>query len=415
MTMYSKKDVEIIRELAKQYMEIALSDRHVKMRRRFLDNNNLKIVRPPLVIEEIPWQQMNIDGELDCRCEDEKLRGMETNLRRALFREKHFRCDNYIEPVWPVYKSFSSTGIGFNPEDTSIGAEKTDIRSHSYKDVLEDESALEMFHLPEITAHPEKDVENVAFAQEIFGDIMPVQLRGHGIYHAPWDKITRMRGVEPILFDVYDRPEYLHKIIGLYTSAMKHEMDQMEALGLYDPRNLSLHCTPSPVTVENQSDEGSYVCKDIWFRTMAQMFSSISPSAHYEFDIQYSAPLAARCAYTYYGCCEPLHDRIDILKKAYPNLRKIGVSPWADVERSAEQIGGDYVMSRKPNPANVANGINPDVIRKEISETAEICLKYGCPCDITLKDISTVSNHPESLIIWAQTASKVLDNYYGEE
>lgn len=413
--MYSEKDVHIIRELAKQYMEIAVSERHVKMRRRFLDSNNLNVVRPPLIIEEIPWQQMNIDGELDCICEDEKLRGMECSLRRNLFREKHFRCDNYIEPVWPVYKSFSSTGNGFNPEDVSIGAKNTDIRSHSYKDVLEDESALEVFHLPEITAHPEKDAENVAFAQEIFADIMPVQLRGHGIYYAPWDKIARMRGVEPILWDTYDRPEYLHKIISLYTEAMKSEMDQMEALGLYDPRSLSLHCTPYPVTVENMSDEGSYVCGDIWFRTMAQMFSSISPSAHYEFDMQYSAPLAARCAYTYYGCCEPLHDRIDILKKTYPNLRKIGVSPWANVEASAEQIGGDYVMSRKPNPANVANGVNPEVIRKEISETAEICLKYGCPCDITLKDISTVSDNPESLIVWAKTASEVLDKYYGEE
>ena len=53
-------------------------------------------------------------------------------------------------------------------------------------------------------------------------------------------------------------------------------------------------------------------------------------------------------------------------------------------------------------------------IRKEITETATLCLKYGCPCDITLKDISTVGNRPENLIIWAQTASDVLDEYYGE-
>ena len=81
----------------------------------------------------------------------------------------------------------------------------------------------------------------------------------------------------------------------------------------------------------------------------------------------------------------------------------------------AEEIGGDYVLSRKPNPANVAIATDPDIIRAEIAGTARVCRKYGCPCDITLKDISTVSYKPKNLIVWAETASKVLDEYYGEE
>lgn len=413
--MYSEKDRTIVRELAKRYMEIAVSERHVKMRRRFRDNNDLKLVRPPLLIDEVPWQQMNIDGALDCLCESDELRGIEYSLRVSLFREKYFKCDNFIEPVWPVYKSFSKTGNGLRVEEKSIEALHTDIRSHHYVDVLSDESSLDVFRMPEITAHPEEDRENLTFMRELLGDIIPVELRGHGIYHAPWDVIARHRGMEAILWDVYDRPEYLHKIIGLFTEYMSSEMDQMEALGLYDPRSLGLHCTPGTVTEPEHSTDGGYGCRDIWFRTMAQMFSSVSPAHHYEFDMQYSAPLADRCAYTYYGCCEPLNDRIDVLKKTYKNLRKIGVSPWANVESSAEQIGGDFVLSRKPNPAHVAESTDPEVVRKEISETARLCLKYGCPCDITLKDISTVSDKPGNLILWAQTASAVLDEYYGEE
>jgi hypothetical protein len=146
---------------------------------------------------------------------------------------------------------------------------------------------------------------------------------------------------------------------------------------------------------------------------MAQMFSTVSPAAHDEFDVQYSLPLAKRCARTYYGCCEPLHDRIDVLKQ-YPNLRKVGCSPWADVERTAEALGSSCVLSRKPNPAHVAISTDPAQIRQEIEETVRICLKYGTPCDITLKDISTVSYKPENLIVWAETASAVLDEYYGE-
>ena len=409
------REIQIVRELAKKYMEIAVSDRHVRMRKRFKDSNDLKIVRPPLIMEEIPWHEMNMDGELSCVCEDKTLRDMEYFFRVQLFREKHFRCDNYIEPVWVVGKSFTNSGIGFETEEKRLAVDQANnIVSHEYEDVLEDEASLERYHDPVITAYPEKDKENVARAEEILDGIMPVQLRGHGIYYPPWDRISMLRGVEPILIDMYDRPEYLHKIMALFTRGMICEMDQMNALGLYDPGNLSLHCTPGQVTLDHEPDPEHYTSRDIWFRTMAQMFSTVSPEAHDEFDIQYSIPLAKKCAFTYYGCCEPLSDRIDKLKQ-YPNLRKVGVSPWADVEKSAEALGGDYVLSRKPNPANVAIETDPEVIRREIEETARLSLKYGCPCDITLKDISTVSYKPKNLIIWAETASKVLDEYYGEE
>ena len=55
---------QIIRELAKRYREIAESPKHVRMRQRFKDDNDLKLVRPPLYMDEIPWFEMNIDGEL---------------------------------------------------------------------------------------------------------------------------------------------------------------------------------------------------------------------------------------------------------------------------------------------------------------------------------------------------------------
>lgn len=412
---YSEKDLTIVRDLAKQYMEIAMSDKHIKMRQRFLDTNNLKIVRPPVIMEEIPWHEMNYEGALDCQCEDGSLRGMEYGLRVALFREKYFKCDNFIEPWWVVRKSYSNTGNGFHIKEERLAVDsKNHIVSHHYEDILEDESALEMYHDPVITPHPENDIANVARIEEILDGAMPVQLRGSNIiYYSPWDDLAMLRGVEPILIDMYERPDYLHEIMKLITRGMKVTMDQMEQYGLYDCRGLSLHCTPASVTLPTEPDPEHYTCQNIWFRTMAQMFNMVSPDQHDEFDIQYSLPLAIRCAYTYYGCCEPLHDRIDKLEQ-YSNLRKIGVSPWADIEKSAEMIGGKYVYSRKPNPANVAINVDPDQIRMEITDTVKVCQKYGCPLDITLKDISTVSYKPQNLIIWAQTVSDVLDEYYGE-
>ncbi len=408
----NRQQIETVRELARQYMDIAQSELHVRMRRRFHESNDLKIVRPPLVLEELPWNEFRDEPELACLCEDPRLRAMEENFRRALYRERHFRCDNFIEPVYAITRAHWSTGCGFTVEEDRVAIDSTNhIVSHRYHDVLADESALDAYRDPVIHVDPDRDAAEVAFASEVLDGIMPVELRGVQTYHAPWDVIPRLRGVEPILEDMIDRPEYLHRIISLFTRAAELEMDQKEALGLFDPRPPSIHCTPSAVTVPHPSDNGRHAC-DVWFRTMAQMFSMVSPDALYEFDIQYSLPLSRRFAFTYYGCCEPLHDRIHILKR-FPNLRKVGASPWADVERTAEALGPDFVLSRKPNPANVAHIANPDVIRAEAEETIRVCQKYGCPCEFILKDISTVGYRPANLEVWTQTVSEALDRAYG--
>ena len=401
-------DREIVRELAKKYGEIAGSEKNKRMRQRFLDTNNLKLVRPPVNIEEVPWFEMNIDGELDLLCGDENYREMEKKLRIFLFREKHFSCDNYIEPFWNIKKNYEVNGIGFEVrEERRSVDDKNWIVSHHYEDVLEDEKVLEKYEEPVVKALPEKDEKEKNFAEEALGDILPVRLTGNMTYYAPWDEIATLRGVEPILMDMYDRPEYVHRIIGLYTKRMKSIVAQMKAQNLFGPESLDIHCTPAAV---DYPEDGRIHC---WFRTMAQMFSTISPEMHYEFDMAYSIPLSEEFSYTYYGCCEPLSDRISELKN-YKNLRKVGCSPWADVEKTAELLGKDYVLSRKPNPAFVAMKTDPEVVKKELIQTVEACEKYGTPFDYTLKDISTAGYRPENLILWAKTVSEVLDGYYGK-
>ena len=216
-----------------------------------------------------------------------------------------------------------------------------------------------------------------------------------------------LRGIEPIFYDLYDRPEYMHAIRQRFLDIMLAEMDFVEKHLHVDPTTPNLHCTPAYVS--GLAEDG---WKATWYRTMAQGFSNVSPEMHEEFDVNYALQIADRFAYTYYGCCEPLDRKLDVICKI-PNLRKIGVSPWAREEVMAERMGGKYVYSRKPNPANVAVATDPQVIRKETEKTVKLCQQYGCPVEFVLKDISTVSHRPENLILWSQTVSDVLDAYYG--
>lgn len=410
-----QKESGILRELAKRYRELAELPVNLERERRIRRVNGLRPDRPPVWIDELPWNELDIDGQLVLRCEDPLAREIEDYLRRKLFAWEHFQADMVLKPVYPVRKACRDTGFGIAVAEHTVATDRDNrIISHAYQDQLDTDEKLDALTSPVVTADPETDGQTLAKTQELLGDVLPAELRGHSVYNAPWDIISRYRGVEPILIDLVERPEFMHRTIARFTAFYTARVEQMEALGLLEAHPDDLHCTPPYVDAlpgpDGQGEEGAKL-SGVWFRGMAQIFGAISPDMHEEFDLQYMRPLMARCGLSYYGCCEPLDTFIPRLKTV-PNLRKIGVSPWANAQSCAEQIGGDYVFARKPNPALVVDPFDPNAVRKETLETVEACLRYGCPYELVLKDVSTVSRRPWNLIAWNGVVQRVLDEYY---
>ena len=81
------KDQELLRELAKQYRELAEQDVNRERRDRLRAVNDLHTgLRPGVWLDELPWHELDADGSLTLRCEDSFARQMEQFFRRALFR-----------------------------------------------------------------------------------------------------------------------------------------------------------------------------------------------------------------------------------------------------------------------------------------------------------------------------------------
>jgi hypothetical protein len=413
-SMISNQDKAILRELGKSYRELAEKDVNKERIARIREMHDLKPGRPPVWIDEIPWHEMDIDGALTLRCESKEGQDMERYFRRILYRWKYIQADMVVEDAYYIYKAFTDSGIGIRiKEETLATNEANNIVSHHYEDQLDTEDKVEALLIPRIEAQPETDRKNLESAMDVLEGILPVKLRGYIIYHSPWDEIAMLRGIENCLIDMVDRPELVHKTMAKFTEIGLARMEQKEKLGLLDYNVSSLHCTPPYCDDLPARDfDGTRVrLKDIWFRGMAQLFSSASPEMLNEFDLQYMKPLMEKCALVYYGCCEPLDKAIPYLKKI-PNMRKIGVSPWANVRSSAEQMGSDYVYARKPNPAMVSGVFNRQAVEQEITETIEACMENKCPYEFVLKDISTVGGKPQNLIDWTETVMAVIDRYY---
>lgn len=132
---------------------------------------------------------------------------------------------------------------------------------------------------------------------------------------------------------------------------------------------------------------------------------------HDEFEIEFMKPLYERFGWVNYGCCEPLHNKIDLIRKI-KTVRAISTSPWADVYASADAMGGDYVMARKPNPSYVRDRC-PDIdsVRSETRHTLDACRKNGTNVVFILKDITTVGNRPQCLTEWYELVKSEIESY----
>ncbi len=122
----------------------------------------------------------------------------------------------------------------------------------------------------------------------------------------------------------------------------------------------------------------------------AQMFSEVSAVMPEDFSLRFERPLLERFGLSYYGCCEPLH-------------RKISMSPRADLRIAAEQVGRDYVLSFKPNPAHVASDAFDEALVGGYLRQAVADMR-GCNNEIIFKDITTCRCDPGRLQRWEQLA-----------
>lgn len=404
------QDVRVLRELGREIAEVAALPEQQARIERWKALNGLHPERPMVLIDQIPWHEMNVEDELTSRCEDAFCRGIETRLRRIRYLWRHMRVDMVVEPYVDVPKRILGANLGISAEDDrAVLDPENDVVGHYYKDQLKTDADLEKIKTPNVRLDEVTTTERAEKAHEIFDGILEVRMQGLHPSFAFWDRISEWHGVEASLFDLIDRPDFVHRMLKRITDGYHAMLDQLEAQGLLGYPMSLIHCTgafsdelPAP-----GYNPDRVRAKDLWTFGMAQIFASVSPRMHQEFELDYVYPWYERFGLGYYGCCEPLDQKIDIVR-TIPNLRKISMSPWVDVERGAAGIAGDFVFSRKPSPALVAtDSFDGDAVRADLQETYEACARYGTPVEFILKDISTVRYEPQRLWAWADIAMEV--------
>jgi hypothetical protein len=408
----STSDREILRTLASQVAEIAALPIHKEKARLWRKLNDLASERPMVWINEICWHEMNVDDELTLRAESAWAREQEQELRRTLYQWRHLPGDMIVNDYLSCPLAIHSTDFGI-VEDVSIARtdEASDIYSRRFHIQIRDFDDLEKICMPVVTHNRQATEVRYQAMCDVYGGILPVRQVGQThIWYTPWDYLIRWWGVEEAMLDMTERPALVHAGVERMVDAWMTELDQF-----VDQNLLSLDCDNTRIGSGGYGYTGQLPGAgfnpqavrpaDMWGCSNAQIFSDISPAMHWEFAVEHDLRWLARWGLLYYGCCEPLDRKIDILRRI-PNLRKISASPWCRTARLVEKVGADYVLSRKPNPAVFASDTwSLEWARQDLTEF--LAAARGCHVELIMKDISTVRRDPRRLWEWARMAMEV--------
>jgi hypothetical protein len=404
-----------LRRLVDELAVIAALPVHRDKARLWRELNDLQSKRPMVWINEIPWHEMNVDEELTVRTTHPWAREVEARLRRTLYQWRHMPGDMVVGDFLECPLAIHSTDFGILEEvDVARTDAASDIVSRHFHVQIQSPEDIEKIRLPVVTYDEETTAVVFDAMEGLFGDIMPVRKVGQThIWFTPWDYLIRWWGLQEAMLDLIERPEMVNAAVERMVDAWMVELDQFESLNL-----LSLDCNNTRIGSGGYGytrelpgaayDPSRVRPMNMWGCSNAQIFSEVSPDMHWEFALRHDMRWLERWGLAYYGCCEPLDNKIHLLRRI-KNLRKISMSPWNDFRKVIEQVQGDYVLSFKPSPAIfVEEAWNQQKARSYLKDVLDMARGVS-HVEIIMKDISTVRYRPERLWDWARIAMEAAE------
>lgn len=409
-----KSEVQALRKLATEYASLAFTQTQNEKKALWLSLNSGQMQRPMVLVDQIPWHEMDIDGCLKNVVQDPYWRMVETQLRQDIYKATYFQTDLVLPSYILLPRPIENTGFGITvDEQIAVTDASNPVVSHAFQNQFTNFEDLEKIKTPIITLNKEKEKEICQLASFLFDGIIDFKLVGQIMHLGIWDWITQWMGIENCYFAIMDEPDLIHALMTRVTEGVISSIEQMNQLGAFDVYSNSCHCshTFSKDLPSATCNLDSPTAKDAWAFGLAQLFTSVSPEVTAEFEVPYMQKIFPYFGAIYYGCCDRLDDRIDIILKM-PKIRKLSCSPWSNRENFAEKIPKSIVMSNKPTPALLAaDNLNEEEIRRDIRRTLQAAKNNNINVELILKDISTVRNQPQRLVTWTKIAMEEVMNY----
>ncbi|MBI4557826.1 MAG: hypothetical protein HY706_09595 [Candidatus Hydrogenedentes bacterium] len=405
----AQHDKTILRDLARRLAEIARLPVMEERRRLWRKHNSLERERPMvLIFPEGSWVELLPESVL--QCEDERARKMEWTLRHRIYWHEHIPDDWVFEDHWIVNKQIKNSGWGLEPRHRSSPQARG---AWGFEPVVNGPSDLKKLRYPEIEYDEGATLQALAEAREVFDGILRVELRGIG--HVSFHLMaiySRLRGLEQVMEDMCENPGMLHEAMAFLEAGHQRLIEQYVKLNLFSLNNDdTYHSSGGVGYIETlplpDCDPDRVRPCDVWASAEAQELAQVGPEMHDEFSLQYERRLLKHFGLNGYGCCEDLTLKLDQVF-TIPHIRRISISPFADVDRCADKLGNRYIFSWKCHPSHLVGGFDEDHVRRYLRHAVDVT--RGGVLEMILKDTHTCEHHPERFTQWARVAREVVED-----
>ena len=432
--MITSREREIIRELAKQVKDVSQRPEMKQREELWYNHNDLKTTDPVIaVFPEMSWREIITPESLQCECDE--AREMEWLLRAKLFRANVINDDVPVHDIWEVRKIITDTGWDkLDPNHKNSAFANASFRDNCLGDVplawrndfnfdagakhfspiLEEPEDLKRLGTPEVIYHEKETMEKLKLHQDVLGDILDVRLVGlKFLYIAMMETYSDFRGLEQVMYDIYEEPEMLHEAMQIMEDGYNGLLDQYLEQGLLTVNGNQAYSGSGGQTYTRELPNDDSVCTDLkqfFGMTESQEFTMVGPEQHWDFVMKHEKKVADRFGLTAYGCCEPADDKLDYIFQ-FDTMRRISVSPWANVEKCSERIGQKAVYSWKPNPSYYLNNYKPDdteFMEGYVKHMLNVTKDKNC-VEIVLKDTHTCQNDPMRFNAWVKDVRRWIE------
>jgi hypothetical protein len=401
----SAEDRDVLRTLAERVAEITASPPMQEVRQLWTKLNMLEKTRPVVFCDpENGWNEIITESQM--RCQGKLARRWEMDLRKEIFWGEKMGDDKPVEPYFDVPYTAA-------PDDWGLQTvyHRTEDRGSCVWDApIKDYGAdLRKLHSPSVDIDWETTKGCLDIATDMFGDILTVRLKGIWWWSLGLTlPAVMLRGLNNLLCDFIDHPNELKELLAILSKGHLEKLDYLETNGLLSLNNDGTYVGSGGYGFTNELPQedfnGTVRCRDMWGFTESQETVGVSPGMYEEFVFPLEKPIMERFGLTCYGCCEPVHARWHVVKR-HSNLRRVSCSPWVDVEKMAEYLEDQYILSLKPNPAVISTPeINEHTIRSDLRRALDIT--KGCVVEVIMKDNHTLGGRPENAARWCSIAKE---------
>lgn len=413
------EDRDRLRDMAKRWMEIALSDDMKEKKSAWKSVHDLQQKRPVILFET--FSVAGFVNEEELFCEDELLRNVEKTMLYSIKQNETVNDDLVIEPwfriAWKVGRSDHGVKIIEHHAENSMGY----LSNFPIKNVDD----IKKLKPRTYTVDREVTLLLKAKLEDIFGDILPVVVGNYDNFFSgtgfnPFTgnnfigitmDLFKLIGFENMMLWPIECPDDLHKILSYLRDDKIHFYQWLRKEKLMTLNTDNQFAGPSSygyvsdLPVPGSKEEVEF--KDLWVWPESQETTSISPRMFDEVYLPYITEVANMFGLSYYGCCEAVDDRFEYISRALPNLRTVSVSGWNDLYKMGELLGNNFVYCRKPTPTFLSGkSPNWDCLKKDIEDTFKSA-KNGS-LEIVVRDVYDIDGDMARISKWVEMTKSII-------